>query len=514
MCPFKLLLSLWCVSATCTYLPQQQQPLQTVHRDGHFEAASIDLPLDHFNVTDERTFPNRFWINATFYQPGGPVFFYDAGERGVSGSETVFSSTSHPLMRLTESFHGIAIVWEHRYYGLSSPFPERLGGTQEERQEAYQHLNTDQALEDTVYFASHFEPDSLERHWGRLSPKVTPWIWVGGSYPGQRGAMIRRRNPEVFFATWSSSANVQIRKSLPEYYLRVSHYLPQDCREVVQAFVRHVDGVLANGTRLEKYRLRWAIARRWSAETSTYWERVIFALAAPDIVVVGELRSLIAADWQWEGLEGRMGQTCTAISAADFHSSPKTHAAAIDTVLDAIEANNRYFASHSEARQRYPLDAEAWAYQSCTEYFNFHIAAEDDPYNILSSFFTTDSMWQDYCERQFPWLSPPSASDIPAPARYAGWDKNVSRVMFTTGLVDPWHDLSMVPSEGLVPGSPRQRRMTDVVPACDEAMAGDEVFGILFENGRHCSDLVSGSEEMVASIELFEKAVRSWWPCF
>jgi hypothetical protein len=65
-----------------------------------------------------------------------------------------------------------------------------------------------------------------------------------------------------------------------------------------------------------------------------------------------------------------------------------------------------------------------------------------------------------------------------------------------------------------VPGSPRQRRMTDVVPACDEAMAGDEVFGILFENGRHCSDLVSGSEEMVASIELFEKAVRSWWPCF
>jgi hypothetical protein len=32
--------------------------------------------------------------------------------------------------------------------------------------------------------------------------------------------------------------------------------------------------------------------------------------------------------------------------------------------------------------------------------------------------------------------------------------------------------------------------MTGVVPACDEAMAGDDVFGLLFENGRHCSDLV------------------------
>jgi hypothetical protein len=123
-------------------------------------------------------------------------------------------------------------------------------------------------------------------------------------------------------------------------------------------------------------------------------------------------------------------------------------------------------------------------------------------------------MWADYCERQFPWLSPPSASEIPAPARYAGWDKNVSRVMFTTGLEDPWHDINMVPSDGLVPGSPRQRRMTDVVPACDEEMAGDEVFGLLFENGRHCSDLVPGSEEMLAATELFEKALRSWLPCF
>jgi hypothetical protein len=511
MCLFTLLLSLCCVSVTCIYLPQQL--LHEDHRDGHFEAAVIDLPLDHFDATDGRTFSNRFWVSTTFYQPGGPVFFYDAGERGVSENESVLSSTSHPLMRLTETFHGVAVVWEHRYYGLSSPFPGRINGTQEERREAYQYLNTEQALEDTVYFASHFKPNGLKRHWNSLGPKVTPWIWVGGSYPGQRGAMIRRRNPDVFFASWSSSANVEIRESLPEYYLRVSRYLPGDCREAVQAFVRHVDAVLANGKRLEKYRLRWAIARRWSAETFTYWERIIFALAAPDIVVVGHLRSLIAADWQWKGLEGRMAATCSAISVADFCSDLNTHTA-MDTVLDAIEANNRYFASQAKAGQHFPLDAEAWAYQSCTEYFNFQTAADNDPYNILSLVFTKGNMWADYCERQFPWLSPPSASEIPAPARYAGWDKNVSRVMFTTGLEDPWHDINMVPSDGLVPGSPRQRRMTDVVPACDEEMAGDEVFGLLFENGRHCSDLVPGSEEMLAATELFEKALRSWLPCF
>lgn len=507
-----VLLSLCCViSVTCIYLPQQV--LHSIHQESHFEAAAIDLPLDHSDSTDNRTFSNRFWVNATFYQPGGPVFFYDAGERGVSDHETVLSSTSHPLMRLTETFEGVAIVWEHRFYGLSHPFAERLNGTQAGGQEAYQYLSTEQALEDTVYFALHFRPSGLEKHWNSLGPRITPWIWIGGSYPGQRAAMIRRRNPEVFFASWSSSANVEARETLPEYYLRTSHYLPEGCREAVQTFVQYVDRVLIDGKRLDQYRLRWAIARRWSSETHTYWERVTFALAAPDIVVASEIRGLIAADWQWEGLEGRMGTTCASITAADIDSDLGGNFA-IDTVLDAIEANNRYFASRSQARQRFPLDTEAWAYQQCTEYLNFHTAAEGDPYNILSSIFTAENVWATDCERRFPWLSPPSASELPAPAKYAGWDKNVSRVMFTTGLGDPWHDISMDPSEGLVPGSPRQRTMTQAVPVCDEAMAGDEVFGLLFENGRHCSDLVPGTEEMARAMELFEEALRSWLPYF
>lgn len=33
------------------------------------------MPIDHFsNGNDTRTFRNRYWINQTYYQPGGPVF--------------------------------------------------------------------------------------------------------------------------------------------------------------------------------------------------------------------------------------------------------------------------------------------------------------------------------------------------------------------------------------------------------------------------------------------------------
>jgi hypothetical protein len=32
------------------------------------------MPLDHFNASNRETFPNRYWVNATYYEPGGPVF--------------------------------------------------------------------------------------------------------------------------------------------------------------------------------------------------------------------------------------------------------------------------------------------------------------------------------------------------------------------------------------------------------------------------------------------------------
>jgi hypothetical protein len=37
-------------------------------------AFTIDMPIDHFNESDHRTYKNRYWVNATYYMEGGPVF--------------------------------------------------------------------------------------------------------------------------------------------------------------------------------------------------------------------------------------------------------------------------------------------------------------------------------------------------------------------------------------------------------------------------------------------------------
>lgn len=510
---FILSSQLWVLVKSYT---QPQQALQEQKQEIHFEAATIQIPIDHYNPDDNRTYANRYWYNDTFHRPGGPVFFYDAGERGVSDGNLVgLSSPFHVVMNLTQAFHGLAIVWEHRFYGNSSPFQLEPTSTDAEKQAAYQYLNTEQALEDAVYFATHYDHPASAGSDASLKSHKTPWIWIGGSYPGQRGAMIRRRNPDNFFASYSSSAAVEVRTSLPEYYLHVSHNLPRACGDIVRDAIRALDDMMKGGSWLTKTKLRHAIARRWPKNTTSKWERALYTLAAPDIIVAGHFTALVAADWQWRGMDGQMGVTCASISSADFRSNSTYQAAAMETILDAIEANNRHFAGRgNSASGLSQLDNQAWEYQSCTEYFQFRTGAPEDSYNIISTLFTSQAIWDDMCKRQYPWLDRPPDQDVRTPSLYAGWDKNVSNVMFTTGLQDPWHEVSIAPKNGLIPEAPWNRTMTDKIPVCNHLMTGDEVFGLLLSEGRHCSDLIAGSEDALKATKLFRKALEAWLPCF
>lgn len=355
-----LLFCQYCVLISCH--TQNQVLLQEQAQEIHFEAATIDIPIDHFNPADHRKYANHFWANDTFYRKGGPVFLYDAGERGVSDGNLVsLSDESHPLMNLTRTFHGLAIVWEHRFYGQSVPVPLNIDSTNAEKKAAYRVLNTEQALEDAVFFASHLEITGLGNADRDLKPNATPWIWIGGSYPGQRAAMIRHRNPDVFFASYSSSAAIEVRMSLPEYYLHISHDMPAKCGDIVRQAVRYVDGVLKDGSYIAKSRLRWAIARRWPADKTTRWERLMYVLAAPDYPVASHFTTLIAADWQWRGMDtdGRMAVTCASIKSANFDSVSQSRTS-IETILDAIEANNRHFAGTSGGSGLSDLDNLAW----------------------------------------------------------------------------------------------------------------------------------------------------------
>ena len=163
---------------------------------GDYPALQIDIPIDHYNASDKRTYKNRYWTNSKYYSPGGPVFYFDSGEQNAHPLVPYFlfeAAGPSSVMTLARRFNGLAVLFEHRFYGDnpggSFPFPMADSGMAKDGYAAYKYLNTEQALQDPVYFAHNFEPPGLEKHWSMLKPDKTPWVWLGGSYPGIRGAV-------------------------------------------------------------------------------------------------------------------------------------------------------------------------------------------------------------------------------------------------------------------------------------------------------------------------------------
>lgn len=98
------------------------------------------------------------------------------------------------LNQYMRDFNGLGILFEHRYYGESLPYPVNLNTTSKE----LRYLSTEQALRDVDLFAQNFA-------WGNLSnvdltPSKTPWVMVGCSYSGIRAALMREKFPKTIFA--------------------------------------------------------------------------------------------------------------------------------------------------------------------------------------------------------------------------------------------------------------------------------------------------------------------------
>lgn len=160
---------------------------------------NVSIPVDHFNKSDTRMYNNRYWVNDTYYQPGGPVFFFDGGEDGMTdytaaGWLAEVDGRSS-VMVLAREYHGLAILWEDRYYGDSLPVPFNNTATVVmplNDPQGWDYLTVEQALEDVPYFAKNLATGGYQRdNMTALAPPNTPWIWIGGSYPAERGAWSR-----------------------------------------------------------------------------------------------------------------------------------------------------------------------------------------------------------------------------------------------------------------------------------------------------------------------------------
>jgi hypothetical protein len=134
----------------------------------HFGMFTLCRSTDHSLTLDY-----RYWYDATYYKPGGPVITLCSGES--PGPARLPYLQKGIVYQLAKATNGIGVILEHRYYGTSFPVPDLSV-------ENLRFLTTEQALADTAYFAENIVFEGLEDL--ELTASDAPWIVYGGSYAG------------------------------------------------------------------------------------------------------------------------------------------------------------------------------------------------------------------------------------------------------------------------------------------------------------------------------------------
>ncbi|KAJ2979008.1 hypothetical protein NQ176_g3502 [Zarea fungicola] len=534
---------------------------------------NFSMPVDHFNSANKDFYPNRYFVNDTYYRPGGPVILYDNGEAGfeTTGVAEMLAEARGPSlpMQLAANLSALVIGWEHRYYGYSRPVPmDDDSGMPVEGVKGYAYLSVDQALEDVAYFANKFNSTTLDKNTfvkttAGLDPYSTPWIFVGASYAGSRAALMRLRHPEIIYASWASSAPVQFQSDGSPYYDPMMRSMPVNCTNDIKAAIKHIDNALDSGSAGAVARVK--LGALLSASTE---------LGAPDVTKVGNISDWDTAARFASGIDLRgafqsygavhttqvMCDAMESFNVKDFAKvlaatsqnanewglvlnntggSPPTakgiaisngdngaeyaFAALVYGIVSARVSFKNFTGDSTDYQVTGAVDNMSWCWQTLSE---VGIFVGSDPNNI-----TVVSRWHNtttvrdvlYKQDQFGMVDEselPQSLNNSGLLKMGGWSMTASNVMFTNGEFDPWRAFSVASQVEMAP----KRNVVQTVPKCNEISPQGDVFGLTYLGAVHAEDmtqdsfstatLVGGKSPQKQGLQLFLEAWNVWAPCF
>jgi hypothetical protein len=210
---------------------------------GRVENKELEMPLDHFNLFDSRTFGLRYFVNTEFYISGGPIFIYVSG-----GFETYDEFINRGVVHdFANETNGYIIALEHRYYGLSHP-------TNDASVENLQFLTVHQTLADIATFSAYFKENSYETQ----NSKV---ILFGRGFGGRLAAWARQKYPNLIDGAWASSAPINAISDFGEFFENLGDSIEElggpECRTRIENAFQEIDDFILeeNSTHVEE-RLR------------------------------------------------------------------------------------------------------------------------------------------------------------------------------------------------------------------------------------------------------------------
>lgn len=416
--------------------------------------------IDHNNPS-KGTFQQRYWHTAEYYKPGGPIILMNAGEVNAAPYYGYVTNGSINGV-IAQKYGGSAIVLEHRFFGLSNPYPNLDVSS-------LQLLTIAQTIEDHVYFAQNVVLP--QTNGDQLTPDRVPWILFGGSYPGALVPWTMLAHPNVFWIGYASSAVVQAQLDFWQYYLPILQNMPQNCSADVTAAIAYIDSVLmgTNTTALQNLK-------------SNFGSSIVTNLQLAD--------ALRWDLWTWQSQQPNTGpggafyQFCDALEVKNGVQASATGWG----VTNAVSAWAKHFVATYGApasipepkpenslvpRADYPVDdpTRSWQWLVCNE-LGFGSDGPPVGQTALVSRVVTWQTEMQVCVSTFPdaFTTYPTPNTTAFNQLHQGWNVKLNRLFFANGKRDPWREAT--------------------VSATNSTAVSTDNQPIMLSNGFHASDLI------------------------
>uniref|UniRef100_G3TV79 Serine protease 16 n=1 Tax=Loxodonta africana TaxID=9785 RepID=G3TV79_LOXAF len=377
----------------------------------------------------------RYFINNTFYKPGGPVFLMIGGWMTIG---TNWVSTDYTWITYAERLGAFCLALEHRFYGQSQP-------TGDLSTASLRYLRSKQVLADIAYFRTE-----IAKKMGLIKNK---WVVFGGSYGGSLAVWSRIKYPNLFAAAVSSSAPVKVKVNFyVEYFEGVHSALAthnSECSKAVKDALGQVIKLLKFPKYYRRLKNDFMLCEHLKVNSvmdSTYFvENLLIFLA-----------SIIQRNKDNETTKGLVKSTpniddfCDKMTNTSL-GSPYYRYARIMTIrfkngnpscLDANYQNFLKSMSDSDLDKENIEEDRQWFYQSCTElgFFQTTHSRNHTFSGLPLRYFLSQCLGVFGSEFNYNSLT---QSVQAINMYYGGFNVNGSKIIFSNGSLDPWNALGI-----------------------------------------------------------------------
>jgi len=397
--------------------------------------------LDHFKASDLRTWKQRFWINWSYYKPGGPALIMIGGEGEANPAWLEAGS----WVKYARDEGAAMLLLEHRYYGQSHP-------TEDMSVKNLVWLSSRQALADLANFITQMMEDKN---------LTGGWVALGGSYPGSLAAWLRLKYPHLVKGSVSTSAPLLAKDDFFEYIQVVEDSLNTvpGCADSVKQGMNRVQDMVKDSSLWHSLDEKFRLCSKFDGSNENDMINLFESL-------VGNFEGIVQYNKDNRAFEGFQWGNITIDTLCDMmtrnigpswiHETRVDQLALVNDLILLMsdqECLDHTYQSEVKSLRETGWESEAaaggrqWTYQTCTEFGWYQ--SSDTPDQSWGSIIPV-SFFEKMCQDVY---GPKFTLDLlkrgirATNVEYGGLDIQVSNVVFVHGSIDPWHAMGKIQSD-------------------------------------------------------------------